>query len=284
MATEAKIQVDRTRWAHRAELVSALVRPTPTKVAVIPCYNERERLAGEVFLRYAFEGTHLVFVDDGSTDGTGELLADLATRSEGRIGVLTMHRNGGKAAAVQAGLRHAISMGADVVGYLDADLATPVEEFHRLLEIQERTGADAVLGSRVGMAGYQIDRTRLRGYLGRVFAFAASTVLGFQVHDTQCGAKVFPLSYALLRALREPFATELAFDVELLARMRQADPEVRYLEVPLRSWTDVRGSKVHFTDMVEASLDLVRLARTRANPVSSVEQVASIVRERSLAG
>jgi hypothetical protein len=134
------------------------------------------------------------------------------------------------------------------------------------------------------MAGYDIDRTRLRGYLGRVYAFAASTVLGFQVHDTQCGAKVFPLSYALLRALREPFATELAFDVELLLRIRQADPEARYLEVPLRSWTDVRGSKVRFADMVEATLDLVRLARSRSQPVDCVDPVAGIVREGSLAG
>ncbi|OAI38477.1 hypothetical protein AYO39_01120 [Actinobacteria bacterium SCGC AG-212-D09] len=234
-----------------------------TRLVVIPCYNERKRLAADAFLQYAHghKNVQLLFVDDGSTDGTADLLDELAALSDGRITVLKMATNCGKAAAVAAGLRRGIRIGAGVVGYLDADLATPLQEFQRLLEIQEQTGVEAVLGSRVGMAGYDIQRSRVRSLLGRAYASLASQALDMQIHDTQCGAKVFSLSPALEQALETPFATRLAFDVELLARMREADPDVRYLEVPLRRWVEVPGSKVSFPDMVQALGDLARLSR-----------------------
>jgi glycosyltransferase involved in cell wall biosynthesis len=232
-------------------------------VVVIPCYNEEGRLASEDLLSFAARSeVELLFVDDGSADRTGAILEGLANRGDGRIHVHRLPRNHGKGAAVQAGMSEAVSWGADVVGYLDADLSTPTEEFERLLAVREHTDADVVLGSRVGLIGHDVKRSAVRHYLGRLFATAASLVLRAQIYDTQCGAKVFRVSRPLEQALGTPFRTRWVFDVELLARLRAADPGVHMLEVPLRRWCDVRGSKLSVRQMLLAARDLLVLTRS----------------------
>lgn len=235
----------------------------PKTVVVVPCYNEARRLASEEFLAFAARsGTEFLFVDDGSRDATSSVLENMAKRSPRRIGMLLLEANGGKGNAVRAGLRTALERGADVVAYLDADLSTPLEELGRLIAVRERTDADAVLGSRVGLLGHDIRRSLVRHYLGRLFATAASVVLRLQVYDTQCGAKVLRVGPALEQALSTPFRTRWVFDVEILARMRAADPALRFLEVPLRRWHAVGGSKLGPRDMVLAARDLLVLMRS----------------------
>lgn len=116
--------------------------------------------------------------------------------------------------------------------------------------LNEVPACEWVLGARVRLLGRRIERRAVRHYAGRVFATAASLVLGLPVYDTQCGAKLFRGS-ALLRDCRAaPFDSRWIFDVELLARFRAltgADAEgveARVHELPLRRWRDVRGSKV----------------------------------------
>jgi hypothetical protein len=139
-------------------------------------------------------------------------------------------------------------------------------ELERLLEERERTGADVVLGARVGLLGWNIQRAAHRHYLGRVFATAASMVLGLRVYDTQCGAKVFRRTADLERALAEPFRSRWVFDVELLGRIvieqrRNGGRRGGFLEVPLRTWADVPGSKLDTRSMVGAVRDLVLIRR-----------------------
>lgn len=233
-------------------------------VVVIPCYNEEQRLAVDEFLAFAnASDASLLFVDDGSTDGTGAVLSRLATQSGGRIDWLVLDQNQGKGAAVRAGLRQAIAQGADVVAYLDADLSTPLGEMERLLEVREATGSDAVLGSRVALLGHEIRRTAARHYLGRAFGTMASILLKEQIYDTQCGAKVFRVSPALERALAPPFRTRWVFDVELLRRLLDAHPEAHCMEVPLLQWRDVGGSKLTPRRMVGAVLELLSLRSMR---------------------
>src|SRR5687768_5268416 len=97
-------------------------------VVVIPCFNEANRLRPEELERALTEQDrlHLLFVNDGSTDGTGEQLSLLAERSPGRIDLMEMPRNVGKAEAVRRGMSHANERNARYVGFWDADLATPL--------------------------------------------------------------------------------------------------------------------------------------------------------------
>jgi glycosyltransferase involved in cell wall biosynthesis len=211
-------------------------------------------------------GARLVLVDDGSTDGTGATLESLAARCPNRIDVLALDRNAGKAEAVRRGLLRALQGGARIVGYLDADLSTPVTEMERLLDRMRSSSYQVVLGSRVKLLGRTIERRMSRHYSGRVFATVASMVLRLGVYDTQCGAKLFRRSPALLAALEKPFRSRWAFDVELLQRLlcgRDGTPGIPpgdVLEEPLEVWRDVPGSKLHPVTAVLAGLSLLALA------------------------
>jgi glycosyltransferase involved in cell wall biosynthesis len=232
---------------------------------VIPCYNEAARLPGDELASLVDDAAEidLLLVNDGSTDGTEDKLRELAERRPGRIHLLLLERNGGKAEAVRRGLVEALARGAEIVGYLDADLATPLSEMRRLTEIVMKTNVDIVLGSRVLMLGRRIERRHLRHYLGRVFATGASLALNLPVYDTQCGAKVFRRTARLEEALLQPFLSRWAFDVELLARLVAAPGGVegdRLVEEPLLEWRDVTGSKLHLGQMVGAFADLGRIA------------------------
>jgi glycosyltransferase involved in cell wall biosynthesis len=234
---------------------------------VIPCYDEEQRLDRAALLGMV-DGRadlRLLLVDDGSRDGTRAVLEGLAAARPGRIAALALTPNRGKAEAVRAGLRAALAEGADVVGYFDADLSTPPEEMLRLLDVIRGPGPAVVLGSRVALLGTDIHRRAARHYLGRVFASMASLVLDRTVYDTQCGAKLFRRTPALEAAVEAPFLSRWAFDVELLGRLLAGRPGTPGLppsdvvEVPLRTWRHVPGSKLKPGAMVGALGDLARI-------------------------
>lgn len=244
----------------------------PDAVVAVPCFNEEKRLDIDAFL--AAEGhpsIHWLFVDDGSTDKTADKLQELIRRANRTATVLSLPKNQGKGEAVRRGMLAAMETGAAIVGYLDADLSTPVEEVRRLVVELETRGVAAVFGSRVVMLGTTIERQAVRHYLGRVFATAASLVLRLPVYDTQCGAKLFRSSVRLRRALEMPFLSRWVFDVELIGRFMAEMPGVPpftpadLAEVPLRCWTHRTGSKVAPLQMVGAGLDLLVVAVELAN-------------------
>ena len=235
-------------------------------VLVVPCYNEERRLQRAALLGLAQSAeARLLFVDDGSTDGTRGILDSLAQVAPESIEVLRLDRNLGKGEAVRRGLLRALAEGAEIVGYADADLSTPASELERLI-VEIRTGsAEVVLGSRVALLGAKIRRSPLRHYLGRVFATAASLVLHLPVYDTQCGAKLFRVGPALRASVETPFDSSWAFDVELIARLltgHAGGPGLTaddFVEIPLRQWTDVEGGTLGALAMARAAADLVRI-------------------------
>lgn len=237
----------------------------------VPCYNESGRLDRAEFLRLAQRpGWRLTFVDDGSTDGTARMLQELCA-GRPNLSMLTLPVNRGKAEAVRQGLLRALNSGADLVGFIDADLSTPAPEVERLVAVAQAATAPVVMGARVQLLGTRIERHWYRHYFGRVFATAASMVLGLPVYDTQCGAKFFRPTPALRHALARPFLSRWIFDVELIGRLLAGSldaPPLRpedFLEVPLQVWRDVKGSKVSILDvpLVMVQLATVWLALLR---------------------
>ena len=180
--------------------------------------------------------------------------------------MLSLPRNVGKAEAIRRGLGCSIDAGAEVIGYYDADLATPPEELLRLLALLEsRPDLAFVLAARVRLLGRRIERRTLRHYLGRVLASIASIILRIPVYDTQCGAKVFRVTPAVREAISVPFRSSWVFDVELIGRLLRGTSVIEpvsiaaFEEMPLREWRDVSGSKVGFVDMLRALVDLLML-------------------------
>jgi glycosyltransferase involved in cell wall biosynthesis len=229
---------------------------------VVPCFNEEARLDAEGLAQLlAARDVRLVFVDDGSKDGTREVLQRFAREHE-RVDVVALDENRGKAEAVRAGML-AASRHATIVGYLDADLATPPDEMLRIVDaLRANKSLRAALGARVALLGANIDRKASRHYLGRVFATAASVVLGVRVYDTQCGAKAFRVDAKFADAIATPFSSRWVFDVELLDRLLDGDAS-RVVEVPLHRWRDVRGSKLGPGAMARAGFDLAKIAARR---------------------
>ena len=247
--------------------MSARLRET---TVVVPCYNEERRLVEDEFVSLARRSAmNLLFVDDGSTDKTSAILDRMAIDTDA-IQVLRLESNKGKAEAVRCGLLLAIRQGASVVGYFDADLATPSGELERLSAIMdERRALQGAFGSRIACLGSSIDRTLKRHYAGRAYATLAALALGTSVYDTQCGAKLFRVTPSLLAALSEPFRSSWSFDVELLDRLLRGSDTARpvsassFVEVPLEMWRDVGGSKLRPTEATAAFIFLASMALRR---------------------
>jgi dolichyl-phosphate beta-glucosyltransferase len=242
-------------------------------VIVIPCYNERRRLDADAFREFLLDHENIRFllVNDGSTDGTRELLDELVLGNPEGLRVLHLEYNGGKAEAVRRGLLAAAGFGARYAGFWDADLATPLEAIPDFVgHLDAHPDVQMIFGARVRLLGRQIERRPVRHYLGRIFATAASLVLGVSLYDTQCGAKLFRVSPELVRLFEAPFRSRWIFDVEIVARFlrqpRSAGVSSLIHETPLQRWRDVAGSKVRARDFVRAFFELctIRLAYGRA--------------------
>ena len=106
-------------------------------VIIIPCYNEAERLDTNNFIDYLSQNTHLhfIFVDDGSTDNTNLIINQIISKFDSLVSLLINETNKGKAESVRLGVIESYKMNPDYVGFLDADLATPIEEIDNLLKI-----------------------------------------------------------------------------------------------------------------------------------------------------
>ncbi|MEO8381434.1 MAG: glycosyltransferase, partial [Acidobacteriota bacterium] len=237
-------------------------------ILVIPCYNEERRLPVEELRAFQLDGLRieLLFVDDGSRDGTLRLLQALRDEDPQRFSVLALERNSGKAEAVRRGLLAAIERQPDLVGFWDADMATPLGEIPGFIDVfAARSEIEMVFAARVRLLGRSISRNPRRHYFGRVGATLISSSLGLAVYDTQCGAKLFRVSDRMRELFAEPFLSRWIFDVEIIARLvrqRGRDAAARAIfELPIMVWHDVKGSKVRSTDFVRALNDLWKIHR-----------------------
>jgi dolichyl-phosphate beta-glucosyltransferase len=241
-------------------------------IVVVPCYNEAVRLDLHALREFARENPdpRFLFVDDGSTDGTRNMLDELHYEARERFLVCHLRQNVGKAEAVRQGLLKAFEEKPDYVGYWDADLATPLAAIRTFCSILDfRPDIDMVFGARVCLHGRDVMRKPVRHYLGRVFATAASLALGVHFYDTQCGAKLFRASPEVQALFATPFRTRWIFDVEIVARAiagrrgtsRPAIEQAIY-EFPLHEWHDAAGSKLRPLDWMKAFFGLVAIRWT----------------------
>lgn len=241
-------------------------------VVVVPCFNEALRLKPDPFLEFLEEAPWLeiLFVDDGSTDGTARVLQGLQAGAGERVGVLRLPENRGKAEAVRLGILRALEAEdrpVRTVGYWDADLSTPLGYLPLFVDhLGRHPRCRMVIGSRVRLLGREIHRRPFRHYVGRVFSTLASLALDLPVYDTQCGAKLLRAGPGVREAFSTPFSDPWLFDVELLLRLREIwgeDMRSLVYELPLPSWHDVEGSKVSLLDGVRAAFRLGRIWRRR---------------------
>ncbi|HWV24052.1 MAG TPA: dolichyl-phosphate beta-glucosyltransferase [Thermomicrobiales bacterium] len=235
----------------------------PPVSIVVPVYNEKTRISDSLERIWAWfnetePGAEIIFVDDGSTDGTTAIARAFEDTHPGVRVLAEKHR--GKAAAVISGLEAA--RGA-IVGFMDVDLATPLETWLACRDAIQ-AGAGVAIGSREGAGASRVGEPAYRHIMGRIFNGFVRFLLLPGIHDSQCGFKFFSrvaLDDILPRQRLYRNAEELsiprvtAFDVELLFIARQQGYEI--VSIPV-TWQYGDHSKVNpVTDTLQNMRDIL---------------------------
>lgn len=234
-------------------------------LVVMPTFNEREnlpRIVPEVLVRD--EDIHILVVDDGSPDGTGEVAEGLAKGFPGRVHVL--HREGkqGLGKAYIAGFRWGIARGYDRLCEMDADLSHPSSALPTFIEAAREV--DFVIGSRyvgrrVTVVNWPMGRL-LISYFG---SWYARTITGLPVSDATGGFNLFRREVLEAIDLDRIQTNGYSFQIEL--KFRAWKKGFRFREVPIVFTERDQGeSKMSKAIIVEAVwkvwklrvLDLIR--------------------------
>src|SRR3954452_4445313 len=214
----------------------------PSLLLLIPAYNEEERIEpvlreyGHYFQKEYRGNFQLVVVLNGCKDDTIGVVRRVAADFS-FISAQEFRDPIGKGGALIEGLR--LAPLADIIGYVDADGASPPHAFHDL--VKRMSEADCVIGSRwlKGAVLHQA-QTKVRQFTSRCFHLIVESLFWMHIKDTQCPCKAMrrPVGEKIHSALR---IADLAFDVNLLVAVKRAGFKI--LEVPTE-WTDKMGSKV----------------------------------------
>lgn len=234
---------------------------------VVPVFNEagliRESAAVfRDFLDRTEPKSELIFSDDGSTDGTLEILREIAAQDDsGRTHLVGGEVNQGKGAALNIGLAEAKG---NIVSYIDADLEIDVKYLGDVLE-GIREGFDLCVGSKYIGDSKRESRRKIAhlGYNGMV-----RVLLGSRVHDHSCGVKAFRKEVVrdVLPSMKDK---KWVWDTEFLVRAQKAGYRVK--EIPIHSISR-RDSKVKFVEAVLQSFGAVLKLFLRGVRVPSRKQ------------
>lgn len=230
----------------------------PSLLLLIPAYNEERRIEpvlreyGLYFQDHYPGKFHLVVVLNGCRDNT----LSVVQRVERDFPFITHEvfaQPIGKGGALIEGLK--LAPLADLIGYVDADGATPPHAFHAL--VKRMNEADCVIGSRwLPGAVLKQEQSSNRQFASRVFHFIVECLFQMRIRDTQCGAKVMKRQ-AVEKIHSRLTIADMAFDINLLYALKRAGFKI--LEVPTE-WTDKMGSTVRlFRTSLTMFLSVVRI-------------------------
>lgn len=224
---------------------------TQSIVVVLPTYNERENLEGVVDrLRRSVPGAHVLIVDDGSPDGTGDL-ADALAATDPVVNVLHRTAKQGLGAAYLAGFGWALERDYQVIVECDVDGSHQPEQLPSLLAALD--GHDLVVGSRWVRGGRIVNWPWTRHLLSVGGSVYARTVLRLHERDVTGGYRVFRADALRVIGLGRIASLGYCFQIEMLWRAERAG--LRIAEVPITFVERVNGvSKMTGNIAVEAML------------------------------
>ncbi|MCP4539556.1 MAG: polyprenol monophosphomannose synthase [Chloroflexi bacterium] len=231
-------------------------------VVIVPTFNEKENIHSLVTQLLALPtGVRVLIVDDNSPDGTGEIVDQLVSESDGRVGVI--HRAGklGLGTAYIAGFERAISEGVDLVCTMDADFSHNPRYIPDMVAKIEQ-GYDLVIGSRYVRGGGASGCTLPRIFLSWGANAFARVMLSLHAHDTTAGFRCYRREVLAGMNLNEIKASGYSFLIEMLYRIQRRGWRVG--EVPIIFENRRLGtSKISRNEILKAMGTVLRLARGR---------------------
>lgn len=227
---------------------------------VVPAYNEEKKINStfsrlERFFSQKDYIVEYVFVEDGSSDATLEILKNMEKAKPGIVKILVNEKNMGKGYSIKRGM---LASSGDYVLFMDVDMATPLQTF---TEFEKYLGDyDIVMGSRWCLeANIRIPQPFIRKCMGHVFYALVKTLYLKNVTDTNCGFKCYRKNVA-----NDIFSRQMlrgwGFDVEILYIAQKRGYRIK--EVPV-VWAHGRGSKVNLLKV--PFLTLAELIRIKIN-------------------
>lgn len=234
----------------------------PVAWVCVPTYNERENVEALVTaVRQAMDDAaidgHVLVIDDGSPDGTGQIADAMAARDD-RVHVLHRTAKEGIGPAYRAGFRHAMAHGADLILEMDCDFSHDPRDVPRLIDAA--SGADVVLGSRYVPGGGVAEWGILRRAISRGGCLYAQAWIGTSVKDLTGGFKCFRREVLEAIPLDEVSGAGYVFQVEMTYRALRDGHAI--IEIPIMFTERKAGrSKMSGGIVVEAALLVPRLRR-----------------------
>jgi dolichol-phosphate mannosyltransferase len=228
---------------------------------IVPTYNERENV-GPITdaILGAVPDAHVLIVDDGSPDGTGELADEMAAKNPA-IAVLHRTQKQGLGKAYVAAFKDLLTRDADLIVQMDADFSHPVRFLPGLLEPLTSGRADLVLGSRYVKGGHIPRWNIVRRFVSRGGSLFAGIVLLMPYRDLTGGFKAWRCTALQQIDLDKLHAGGYAFQIETTFQARLAG--ARIAEVPITFEERRLGtSKMSMNIFLEAFLLVLALRFT----------------------
>jgi dolichol-phosphate mannosyltransferase len=237
----------KTQFAHQ----SPGERPSCGTLAIIPTYNERENLPAIVArINRAHTDVHILIVDDGSPDGTGQIADSMARADSGRIHVLHRTTKQGLGAAYLAGFAWGMNRAYSVMVEMDADGSHPPEQLYRLLGAVN-AGAHLAIGSRYVHGGEVRNWPWRRRMLSRVANLYARIWLGARVNDITAGYRAYRRE--VLEKIDLPAVSSRGYCFQIDLTWRTVPNGFQVVEVPITFVDRELGvSKLSGTNIREA--------------------------------
>lgn len=230
---------------------------------VIPCFNEEISIYDNIkkifrYLEGEFENFEIIAVNDGSNDGTMEELKKV--QDEIPLTIINNFLNEGKGKAVKDGI---LKSTGEIVMFLDADLAIPIEELPEFIA-EIKKGFEIVIASRF-VPGLRVTKKVLwyRILMEKAFRLIRMAIINnYDVRDTQCGFKVFTREAAmkvfpLMTIKRFAFDAEIIFIAELFKYKIKELPIT--LQNPRRSHIRIINDSLNmFFDLIKIRLNNIK--------------------------
>ena len=219
---------------------------------IVPVFNERATVLTALD-RVAAAGAdaEVIVVDDGSTDGSREILAEYARSPESRVTLVEHRVNRGKGAALLTGVARA---SGEYVLFQDADLEYDPADYGALLAVVESRGADVVYGSRFGVRPAKMSVRHIVG--NRLLTALNNFLYGSDLTDIETCYKLIRR-----RLFQELEITCPRFDVEpeITAKLLKKGVTIHETPISYEGRSFAAGKKIAWVDFVSAVWTLVRL-------------------------